>query len=229
MTPLSIALFDSAADLEAAEYRVRSGLRATQAAFRDLNVEPHFADAVGLHRALSALVEGATAVDEAGPVVGVDWEAGRLLRERGRAPLALELARWALPLLEAVIAEGRAVYEFVSDHTELATVGVVPAYRDEGFLLVGGGPALRALRYHVSPLSGPSGRYRALRTTALEVALDPLAAPAAWKSALADAVPELPMPAAFRLASDVDLPVDGTLVPVAKRKLLGLVGTWGQA
>ncbi|MGB3544649.1 hypothetical protein [Rubrivirga sp.] len=229
MSALSIALFDVVADLEAAEYRVRSGLRTTRVAFRDLCVEPHFGAAVALHRSLSALVEGADVVDETGPVTGVDWDTGRLTRQRGDAPLALDLARWALPLLSDVLEEGKAVYEFVSDHVELSTVGLVPSYQDEGFLLIEDGDRLRALRYRVSPLTGPSGSYRALRTSALDVALDPRAVASEWKAALAQAVPELPMPATFRLAADVDLPVDETLVPLAKRKLLGLVGGWGEA
>ena len=47
------------------------------------------------------------------------------------------------------------------------------------------------------------------------------------RSAVA-AAPDLPAPAAFRLDAEVDLPVDATLVPVAKRKLLGLIGAWGE-
>lgn len=229
MYALSIDLFDTAADPEAAEYRILSGLRTARAAFRGLRVEPHFRDAVALHRALSALLDRASALEGSGPVTGVDWDEGRLLRDRGRAPLALELAGWALPLVGELVAEGRAVYEFAAEHAELSAVGLVPAYRDEGFLLVEDGAGLRALRYRVSPLAGPSGHYRALRTSALEVDLDPRGTPSGWKARLSEAVPELPMPAAFRLAADVDLPVEATLVPLAKRKLLGVVGGWGEA
>lgn len=229
MASLSIDLFSTARDLEAAEYRIRSGLGGARTAFRDLCVEPHFSDAVALHRTLSALVDGASRIRDSGPVTGIDWDAGRLVRKQGRVPLALDLARWALPLLQAVIEEGRVVYDFVSEHSELWSVGLVPSYRDEGVLLIEDGDAFRVLRYSVSPLSDASGEYRALRTSALEVALDPLGTPSEWKAALAEAVPELPMPAAFRIAADVDLPVDATLVPVAKRKLLGALGGWGQA
>ena len=229
---LSLRLFDAASDAEAARYRILAGLAETRAAFQSCRVSPWLGALVGLHRQLAALVAGADAVDRvAGPVVDVDWEAGRLVREAADAsgaPLAVGLARWALPHVEAALGEGRALYEFAAEHADLAPLGLVPAYRDEGFLLVAGDRAVRAFRYRVSPLAAPDGPYRALRTVPVDLALDPLA-PGAWKAALAEAAPDLAAPAAFHLRADVDLPVEPTLVPVAKRKLLGLVGTWGEA
>ncbi|MEM0964406.1 MAG: hypothetical protein AAGK21_17900, partial [Bacteroidota bacterium] len=224
MSTFPLSLFDAASDAESARYRVLAGLAGARTAFQTLQVEPHYGDLVATHRALQALVAGADAVEASQPIVGVDWAEGRVVRRDGGAPLAVGLARWALPLVEGAIAEGRLLYEFASDHAELRAVGLVPAYRDEGVLIVLGDSGLRVLHYRISPLSGPGGRYRALRTMSLDVPLDPLATPQSWKQALAEALPALPTPAAFQLSADVDLPVDPTLVPVAKRKLLGAVG-----
>ena len=230
MSALSLRLFDAASDAEAARYRILAGLAETREAFRANEVSPWLDDLVALHRALAALVSGAASLDgRVGAVVDVDWEAGRLVRDAPGAPLAVGLARWALPRVEAAIGEGRALYEFAAERAALRAVGLVPAYRDEGFLLLRDRAAVRALRYRVSPLSGPDGQYRALRTARLDADLDPLAPPTAWKAILADATPDLPTPAAFCLDAEVDLPVEPTLVPVAKRKLLGLFGTWGEA
>ena len=230
MSALSLRLFDAASDAEAARYRILAGLAETRQAFRCNEVSPWLDDLVALHRALASLVSGAASLDgRLGAVVDVDWEAGQLVRESADAPLAVELARWALPHVEAAIGEGRALYEFAAERAALRAVGLVPTYRDEGVLLVRDGAAVCVLRYHVSPLSGPDGQYRALRTSRLDADLDPSAPPMAWKAALAEALPDLPTPAAFCLDAEVDLPVQPTLVPVAKRKLLGLFGSWGVA
>ena len=230
MPALTLALFGVASDAEASRYRILAGLAETRAAFRANQIAPFLGELVTLHRGLAALVAGADSVEaHAGPVVGVDWETGRLVRGGSEAPLAIGLARWALPRVEAALGEGRALYEFAAERAALRAVGLVPAYRDEGFLLVRDARAVTVLRYRVSPLAGPDGQYRALRTAPLDAGLDPLAPPAAWKAALAEAAPDLVRPAAFELAADVDLPVEATLVPVAKRKLMGLVGAWGQA
>ena len=229
MPTLSLALFDGAHDAEAARYRILAGLADARSAFTDCRVAPHLSDLVALHRGLSALVSNAAAVEGSGAVVDVDWSSGRLVRERAPAPLAVDLARWALPRVEAAIVEGRTVYEFASEHASLEAIGVVPGYRDEGFLLIRDGAAVHVLRYQISPLAAADGRYRALRTTRLDAALDPLAPPHAWKAALMRETPELAAPAAFYLQPEIDLPVEETLVPVAKRKLLGLVQSWGEA
>ncbi len=229
MTPLSLSLFDAASDAEAARYRILAGLADAQQAFTDCRVAPYLADLVALHRGLTALISGAAAVEPPGAVVDVDWAAGRLVRERPPAPLAVDLARWARPRVEAAIVEGRTLYEFAAEHAALEAIGIVPSYRDEGFLLVRDGRAVQVLRYQISPLAGTDGRYRALRTVRLDATLDPSAPPRSWKAELSRAAPELAAPAAFHLQAEVDLPVEETLVPVAKRKLLGLVQAWGEA
>ena len=227
---LTLQPFDAACDGESARYRVLAGLAQARAAFQACRVSPHFGALVSVHRQLAALVTEAETVERrAGPVVDVDWEAGRLVRASPAAPLAVSLARWALPRVADAIAEGRAVFEFAVEHAALAPVGLVPPYRDEGFLIVADADAVRALRYRVSPLTVPGGTARALRTRPADAELDPLAPPAEWKAALAASAPDLGPPAAFHLSADVDLPVDETLLPVAKRMLLGAVATWGEA
>ena len=193
-----LALFDHALDAEAARYRVLAGLAGARDAFTRNRVSPHLGDLIRLHAALRALLAGADAVRPLGDAVGVDWRAGRLVREETTpAPLAVDLARWALPRIESVLAEGRTLYEFADEHAEIRAVGLLPGYRSEGFLLVADGAEVAVLRYHVSPITGPDGRYQALRTSRVDVALDPLAPPQTWKAALADAAPDLASPAAF--------------------------------
>ena len=141
MSSLSFDLFVSARDAEAAEYRVLAGLQEARRAFTRTRVYPHLAELIALRRSLADLVEGADRLEDGLPtrVVGVDWDTGSVIQERSDvsgALLALELARWTLPRLDAVIEEGRALFEFVDAHAELASVGLVPRYQAEGFLLL---------------------------------------------------------------------------------------------
>jgi hypothetical protein len=229
MSLLTLDLFVSANDAEAAEYRILAGLHEARRAFTRSRVYPHLADLIALRRSLAGLVDGAERLESAAPsrVVGVDWESGSVVHERSDivgAPIALDLARWTLPRLDVIIDEGRTLFEFVDAHAALASVGLVPRYQAEGFLLLpesGGG--WRALRYAVSALAGDDGAYRALRTTHVPVSLPLLAPPAAWKRALADACADLPAPATFLVRTDVAFPLEETVLPVAKRKLLRLV------
>ena len=106
MPALSFRLFDAASDAEAARYRILAGLAETRAAFRSNRISPWLGDLVTLHRGLAALVAGAASVEtHAGPVVDVDWAAGRLVRSGPEAPVAVGLARWALPQIEGTRVE----------------------------------------------------------------------------------------------------------------------------
>ncbi|MDX1439226.1 MAG: hypothetical protein R3284_04920, partial [Rubricoccaceae bacterium] len=149
----------------------------------------------------------------------------------GETPLlAEELAQWALPQLSTVIEEGRLLFEFVDAHAHLEAIGLLPAYLNEGYLVIPqeNGPLL-VLQYTVSALTGNDGRYRTLRTRSVDAELAPLMPPSAWKEALADVDPDLPTPAAYHLDVDMFFPMQETLLPIAKRKLLRMLSTWGEA
>lgn len=235
MSALSLDLFAAATDPEATRYRILAGLQEVRQSFARSRVYPSLANLIRLRRGLMAFLDGVEHFREERPgrVSGIDWEAGELLYERTDDELPLlaeDLARWALPMVTSLVEEGRALFEFVDEHAALEAVGLVPSYQSEGYLLVPDEhERLLALRYTVSALAGEDGRYRSLRTKPIRVALPPLAPPHAWKEALVDAYPELPTPATFRLASAIQFPVEATMLPIAKRKLLRLIADHGIA
>ncbi|HYE95441.1 MAG TPA: hypothetical protein VD962_04480 [Rubricoccaceae bacterium] len=236
MSALRFDLFTAASDVEAAQYRILAGLQEAHEAFTHNRVYPHLADLVTLRRTLADLLDRVDALRQHAPgrLRGIDWEAGMLLYEPEEgeevAPFLVEpLARWALPLLDEQIEEGRALFEFAAEQAALMAVGLVPPYQDEGFLLVPDDEALLALRYRASVLTGHDGRYRSLATTPVPVTLSPLTPPSAWKEALAEAYPDLPAPATYRVESAVPLPLEATVLPIAKRKLLRLIAERGEA
>lgn len=232
---LTLHHFAAASDEEAARYRILAGLQEAHRAFARSRVYPHLADLIRLRRALTAFLDGVDQFREARPgrVTGVDWETGTLLRDAADEdpPLLAEgLARWVLPHLTDVLDEGKTLFEFVDEHAALAAVGLLPPYQQEGYLLVPDGhEGFLTLRYAVSVLTDENGRYRSLRTTPVVADVAPLAPPSAWKEALAATFPDLPAPATFRLDTDVPFPVEETVLPVAKRKLLRLVADRGEA
>lgn len=223
---LSLQHYTAASDPEAARYRLLAAFADARRAFAANCVYPHLAALIDVRRALASLADARARHATHGPVTGVDWDAGRLVRtpdDGAPALLAEDLAEWSLPMLDAAIEEGRALYDFADEHATLAPVGLVPRYQQEGFLIVSTDDAVAALRYHASVLAGPDGRRLSLRTRALEAPLAPDAPPADWKAQLAPLADDLPAPAAFHVHADLDLPLGATLVPLAKRRLLAAV------
>ncbi len=235
MSVLHLNLFAAATDAEAARYRVLAGLQEAHSAFVHSQVYPHLADLIRLRRALRDFLDGVDRFREgrSGAISGIDWESKEVIFDppQGEMPLLAEdLARWALPQLTDVIEEGRTLFEFVDEHAELAAVGVVPAYQDEGYLLLPDEAGrIFVLRYTMSALTGEDGKYRSLRTKPVAADLPPLEPPRSWKERLVERFPDLPTPATFHLNADVAFPMEATMLPIAKRKLLRMISDMGEA
>jgi hypothetical protein len=230
MPELRFDLFAAASDEESARYRVLDGLQRMQQAFSRNEIYPHLSELIQLHETLNRLVTAVDAVRDRQPgtLKGIDLEEGRLIYDESMTPhlLAEDLARWVAPLLAELIEEGRTLYEFVEEHAEVRAVGIVPSYQDEGYLLVPWPVQLRVLRYAMSLYEEPDGRYRSLRTA--EVAGAPAgASPIELKKYLVATHPELPNPATYCIDADMEFPIEATLLPVAKRKLLQYLAVGG--
>ncbi len=230
MPTLDLTLFTTACDEEATRYRVLHGLQEARRAFGENAVYPHLADLVHLHEAMREIAQSSEALRERGTVAGVDLNEGTLRYEPADEPAFLfeTLIAWAVPLVEETIEEGKAIFDFVDEHTEVEAVGIVPSYQDEGYLLVPDGGSLRILRYAVSIFTRHDERFRSLRTAALGKAPAD-APPHDLKQRLVAEHPDLPAPATYRLATDLDFPVEATILPVAKRKLLQYLALGGSA
>lgn len=226
--PLSFDLFAASDDAEKSRYEVLAALAEAREDFRQTRLYPHLGDLVRVHRALRDLDSrrGEFLAGERGALTGIDLEEGRLLYEPPeRQPLPFEeLIEWAMPRLEALIEEGKTLYEFVEEHAELTPVGLAPTYQNEGFLLVPEGGGFAALRYTVSLFTRAGERYRSIRTAPPQRVEAPTAAEA--RRALFDAV-DWPNPATYAIATDLDLPFEPTVLPVAKRKLLHYLASGG--
>ncbi|HUI63943.1 MAG TPA: hypothetical protein VL126_03810, partial [Bacteroidota bacterium] len=136
----------------------------------------------------------------------------------------MDLIAWALPHIERAIEEGSGIYEFVNQHVRIDDVGIVPAYREEGYWFVPEARAalLHLMRYEVSIYSVPNERYRSLKTVVLESVSEGSVRRSAesLKREIIRKYRDLPNPATFRCESDIDFPFAETLLPVAKRKLM---------
>ncbi len=228
MPSLDLALFTSAHDEESARYRVLHGLQEARRAFGENHVYPHLADLIHLHEAMQEVTGESEVLRGRGQITGIDLNQGALRYEPTDEPAFLfeTLIEWASPLIEDVIEEGRAIFDFVDEHTEVEAVGIVPSYQDEGYLLIPDSGALRILRYAVSIFTRHDERFRSLRTAVIGQAPAD-APPHDLKQRLIAQHPDLPTPATYRLATDLDFPVEATILPVAKRKLLQYLAVGG--
>lgn len=230
MAALTLDLFASAAyDLERAQYGVLGGLQHVQQAFAQNAVYPHLGELIALYETLRTVAEGTEGVRGAIPVrvKGIDLENEELVYEEpdlgdARLERVRELIDWALPRIQQAIEEGRTIYEFVEDSLHMETVGLLPPYVQEGYLLVVDRDveAMHVVQYSVSIFTGSGEQYRSLRTTHIETIGMSVASPRDVKLRLASERCELPNPATYCFDSDLAFPFEPTVFPIAKRKLM---------
>jgi len=232
MTPLSVELFTSAVhDVERTQYQILGGLKRARDDFAENRIYPALGRLVQLYRSLTKIVATSEEMRSSrnGTVSGVDWEKMKIVYEwpeleQDEMSVIAELIQWALPRIESALHEGKAVYEFVDENLELETVGIVPSYLQEGYLMVPDrdDAELHVFRYTMSVVRDDGERARMLRTAHCRTISCSGAEPhpSSIKLELVKERRDLPNPATFFFDSSVAFPYEETMLPVVKRRLL---------
>ena len=232
MERLSLETFVNAQrDSEIAQYAVLSGLQEYQREFSRSRLYPSLSDLIRLHQELSDFLQNRDQMQRRFPqeLKRVDEKGPQLVfepvdQENPRLEALAEVIRWALPLIQSTINEGAEIYNFVDEHITIAGVGLMPVYCDEGYWFVPENrrSLLHLMRYEISLYSSPAGRHRTLKTRLLEsIEQREIAhSPESLKLSLLERYHELPNPATFQCATDLEFPYAETMLPVAKRKLM---------
>lgn len=230
-TSIDLSLFTAAVhDYERTQYEIMGALKSVQDEFAQNRIYPYLADLVGLHSSLMNIRRESEDMKKALPrrIKSIDWDNMEVVYEQSEledeeAALVEELIDWALPHIRETIEEGTTIYEFVEENMSVETVGLIPSYVEEGYLFIPehSDGKMHVIRYAVSLFTGPDQRYRSLKTTLLKsLPADSVqSTPEHVKLELME-TEDLPNPATYFFDTDLDFPFDGTIFPVAKRKLL---------
>lgn len=218
-------------DLEAAQYRVMAALTEVKRGFRQNTLYPGLGELIELSSVLETITRNRDRYRSSLPrtLTGVDLEKKELLfdavpADEESVARAFELLLWAMPFVKDLTDEGVAMYDFVHQNLSIDPVGIMPLYRDEGYVFLPDhrSNVVHVLRYELSLYTAEEEHYRAMRTVEIEahVPSSPLETPEDLKLWLMEAHKEMPNPATFLMDTDLDFPFDQTILPVAKRKLM---------
>ncbi len=131
---------------------------------------------------------------------------------------------WSMPQIQEALNEGKAIYDFVEQNSEIREIGIIPLYKNEGYLFISDikNKELKIYRYETVLFSSETEPLRTLKTKYLETL--PLESFAVIKREikieLTHKYPELPNPAVYLFQSEIDFPFKETILPIAKRKLM---------
>jgi len=234
---LSIEFFTRVQDdFEKRQYIILAELKKISNEFQYYKVYPHLSVLVELYRTIKDVKNRLSDLRGKFPkrISKIDWVNKTIEHEvvfiDGTDLSAVEdLINWALPNIECVIEEGMAIYEFVENELSVEHVGILPNYRDEGYLFVPDNKykKLNLFRFEMSIFQSSEDPYRTLKTRYLRSINQGGAqlTPGSIKLQLIREEKEMPNPATYAVETQLDFPFDQTIMPVAKRKLIKSICT----
>ena len=141
--------------------------------------------------------------------------------------VAVDLIKWAKPLVRSTMSEGLAIYEFVYDNIIIDSVGPLPSFKDAGYFVV---PDYRSsqlllIEYICSIFTSNNKPVKSLKTRLItQVTLENINTSITETGLnLIARYGDLVNPAIFICKTDLDFPFAETIFPIAKSKLLSLL------
>ena len=232
---LTLDLFTSVEDdLEKRQYIILAELKKISEQFQFYNIYPHLSQLIELRRVLKDVIARLQDLQSKFPkqISKLDWVNRTIEHEviftSGTDITSVEdLIEWALPHIENVIEEGVAIHDFVESELTVEQVGILPSYRDEGYLFVPDNQkkSLNLFRFEVSIFRSTEDQYRALKTRFLkQLEQDRIKlSPGSIKLDLIREESELPNPATYAFNTNLDFPFETTIFPVAIRRLMNIL------
>jgi hypothetical protein len=216
-------------DLELQQYRLLAYLKEVQQYFSERKLYPPLGDVVFHYRNMLHFMKNKQLMQDQFPVrlKGVDSSALELTYERMLADddvmRELEaIAAFAIEKMEGTLNEGAALYDMVERQVHLEPVGIIPLYKNEGYLMVryGSYSEVRVYNYNITLFEHKDARYRGLKMTYVDsVEKTVVNTYEQIKLEIIRRMRVLPNPAVYMLESPVVIPLEETLLPVAKRLL----------
>jgi len=216
-------------DFELKKYTLLAYLQEVNKYFDENKLYPQLADIIFHYNNILAFRENKKYLQEHFPkkLTGMQMEKLQLIYEQmlGDDELMQELENiihYSASRIKKTISNGTEIYEFVEDKISICPIGLIPLDTKEGyfFLSAGNVKSTRVYHYRLSIFEKHDERYRSIKTRFIDN----------WersfsntyeqiKSELIRNLRDLPNPAVYSIETDLNFPVEETLLPVAKRRL----------
>ena len=217
-------------DKELNQYKILAQLKNYSELFRKNKLYPSFAQLNQINNLLISLlskhpilsVPGSNRIASSVKKAGIN-----ILNGSSENEDTSDIIKWAKPLVESMVSEGQAIYDFVHGNIRIELIKPEPSYKDEGYLIIPdyGNLQLLLVEYQRSLFDSNNKPVRSLKTKILtqmiigpnESSITELGINLIYKYGT------LVNPAVFICKTDLNLPFKETLFPIIKSKLLSVL------
>jgi len=142
------------------------------------------------------------------------------------------IINFSIPHFENHLAEGKKIYDAIESQLNIFPVGVVPLRCNEGYLFIrdGKNADTQIYEYDITLFEQSDSKYRAIHTEYIQTRETDLAMTYQYlKLELIKEKQDIPNPATYVIESNWVVPLEETLLPIAKRCLMKYVEGQGRA
>jgi hypothetical protein len=222
-------------DFELKKYTLLAYLQEVNRYFDENKLYPQLSDVIFHYNNLCAFRENKQVLQQFFPkrLSKVDLERLQLLYERmvedEDMMLQLEeIIHYAIERLGPTIRNGTGLYEFVEERLSITPVGLIPLDTQEGYMFLSNGSTrqTRVYQYRLSIFEKHDEKYRAIKTEYLETRRRSFVYTYEQiKAELLRSRAALPNPAVYSVETELTYPLEETLLPIAKRRLVRYLTT----
>jgi hypothetical protein len=228
-------LIENHIDVEYKRYVLLAYLQEVSNNFDRNMLYPFLADLIQHYMNLKTFQHDAEKLSSSFPqkIKSVDMQKNRLIYEKLYENDDLiqelnEIINYSIPQFEVYLNEGKKIYDFVEKKLHITQVGLLPLYSGEGYMLLSNGEDLQTLvyEYQMTVFEQATEKFRAIHTNYItSYKRSIINTNENIKRDLIRSNKKLPNPATFAVESEMVIPVDATLLPIAKRALAAYVST----
>ncbi len=220
-------------DFELKKYTLLAYLQEVNKYFTENKLYPQLADIIFHYNNLVGFRENKKFLQEHFPkkLSGIQMQKLQVLYEQMIQDDELmqeleDIINYSTTSMRQTILNGTEIYEFVENKLTISPVGLIPLDNNEGYFFLSSGntKSTRVYQYRLSFFEKHDEKYRSIKTSYIDLMQRSIASTYEQiKSDLIRSRSELPNPAVYSIEINLSLPVDETLLPIAKRSLVKFI------
>lgn len=217
-------------DFEYKKYILLAYLKHVEEHFDETKLYPFMTDLIAHYEDLKLLKSEKKSIRQEFPkkISRIDLNKVELIYQRiyedDELPASIEeLIEYAIPTMENTLGKGKALYESVSSDLIIDTVGIIPLYKEEGYLFMenGSSKATEIFQFRIKKFILQNEQVRGVHFQWMDrIARGIGDTLEQVKLKLIQTYRNLPNPATFVIHSQSPLPLEETMLPMSKRLLL---------
>lgn len=129
---------------------------------------------------------------------------------------------FSIPQFKQHLAEGKKIYDFVEQQINIQPIGLMPLNTEFGYLFIkNGNTDTQVYEYQITIFQQSDEKYRGIHTSYVKSYTKSFVN--TYESIKTDLIREnklLPNPATFSIETQLQIPIESTLLPIAKRVLV---------